>query len=63
VVFVMDRMALSQIFIEDFGFPLPAIILPMLHTFLSPGTGTIGLFETAVPGESAHRTLRTKTSS
>jgi hypothetical protein len=35
---------------EHFGVPLP--VLPMLHSHLSSGSGTIGPFEAAVPRES-----------
>jgi hypothetical protein len=37
---------------DHFDFPLPIIILAMLHAHLSSGAGTVGLFEVTVPSDS-----------
>jgi hypothetical protein len=43
--FVMDKVALGQIYSDYFGFPMPIFIPPIFlhnHHHLSSGAGTIG---------------------
>jgi hypothetical protein len=55
VGFVMDKVALEQVFSDYFDLPL-STVLASLHTLLSSsslaGAGTVGPFETAVPTDS-----------
>jgi hypothetical protein len=56
VGFVVDKVALGQVFSEYFGFPCPFSIHGLLHIHhLSSGAGTIGHLVTDVPsGVSTH---------
>jgi hypothetical protein len=49
VGFVVDKMALEQIFFEFFGFPHQLSFDKMLHIRLSSGAGTINQLVTDVP--------------
>jgi hypothetical protein len=50
VGFVVDKVALGQVFSAYFGFPYPFSFNQMLHTHhLSSGAGTIGQIVAAVP--------------
>jgi hypothetical protein len=49
VGFVVDEVALGQVFSEYFGFPCQFSFHRMLHTHLSPGAGTIGQIAADVP--------------
>jgi hypothetical protein len=50
VGFVVDKMALEQVFSEYFGFPCqPHFIPPTSPSSQSLGTGTIGQYMAAVP--------------
>jgi hypothetical protein len=50
VGFVVDKMALGQVFSEYFGFPCqPHFIPPTSPSSQSPGTGTISQYMAAVP--------------
>jgi hypothetical protein len=50
--FVVEEVTVSTPFSRNFDFLLPFIILPMLRTHLSSGTGTVGPFEAAVSRDS-----------
>jgi hypothetical protein len=47
--FVVDRVALGQVFSEYFGFPCQFLFHQILHTHLSFGVGTIGQLVADVP--------------
>jgi hypothetical protein len=49
VGFMVDKVALGQIFSEHFGFSCQFSFRPMLHTHLSAGHGTIGQSVADVP--------------
>jgi hypothetical protein len=49
VGFVVDKVALWQVFSEYFGFPCQFSSHRMLHTHLSSGAGTIGQTVADVP--------------
>jgi hypothetical protein len=51
VGFVVNRMALSQVFSPNYGFPPPVIIPPLLRTHLSE-TVTVGPSDAAVGRDS-----------
>jgi hypothetical protein len=44
VGFVVDKVALGQVFSEYFGFPYQSLFYKLLHNHhhLSPGAGTVG---------------------
>jgi hypothetical protein len=42
VGFVVDKVALGQVFSEYFGFPCQSSFHQLLHIHISPGAGTIG---------------------
>jgi hypothetical protein len=50
VGFVVDKVALVQVFSEYFGFPCQFSFHRLLHTHLSSGAGTIGQLVADVPG-------------
>jgi hypothetical protein len=60
VVFVVDRVALGQVFPDKFSFFLLILIASVLHNHLSTGSGTIGPIEVAVPRTLPHPTPRNK---
>jgi hypothetical protein len=47
--FVVDKVALGQVFFEYFGFVCELSFRQMLHTHLSSGAGTIGQLVADVP--------------
>jgi hypothetical protein len=49
VGFVVEKVALGQVFSEYFGFPLPIFIPPDSPSSQSPGAGTIGHSVADVP--------------
>jgi len=51
--FVVDKMALGQVFLQALWFSLPFIIPPILHSRTSSVAGIEGSFEPTVTGDSA----------
>jgi hypothetical protein len=49
VGFVVDKMALEQLFSKYFGFPCQSLFHQMLHIHLSSGAGTIDELVADVP--------------
>jgi hypothetical protein len=49
VAFVVDKVALRQVFPEYFGFPCQFSFQRLLHTHLSSGAGRIGQLVADVP--------------
>jgi hypothetical protein len=49
VGFMVDKVALEQVFSEYFGFPCQFSFAKMLHTNLSSGAGIVGQLVTDVP--------------
>jgi hypothetical protein len=49
VGFVVDKVALGQVFSEYFGFPCQFSFYQLLHTYLLSGAGTIGPLVAGVP--------------
>jgi hypothetical protein len=58
--FVVDKVAMGQVFSEYFGFPLPIFIPPITPQSLSSGAGTIGQKWPQYLGTSSHPTNNNK---
>jgi hypothetical protein len=59
--FVVDKVALGQVFSENFSFLPPVIIGSLLHTHLRTGAGVLGPLKAMVPRNSPEKKKEGKT--